>query len=415
MRQIEKIREACPRELRWRLDAILKSDRIQRFVYYGNHVVLERDDGWYCYRDGAWARQEELLCNAKLGLSQIVTHDPIERSLVVGTIILNGEEIPFTAPYREITRNSFDWMQQFLLPKKKTILCGHPRWRRQLFDIANFFQSPKIVQGTDTVGWDQEKAAFRLPNRIIGLDGFHKLPLIEDISALPAAGLRYSSKPLPADWRKLGSEYELSLCWGALAAILSNVLAPPLFRETKGVGLVGDGAREMGLAVAKAAGCLVREIRSVPTVRKAAEQEHKHRWPLCVPIATNATSKAMRLWMESDRGYARNCVTPLDEQVAEKKKKAGGLWHVLIGREPATVGAKLLGLVRRLVTSYLRDVCERRLQVEDILTDLAEFVGRQGGTIDITEVRKVLSMAGEPSKGRHGERPRRKATVAAMG
>ncbi len=412
--QIEQIREACPHEFRQRLDAILKSDRIQRFVYYGDHVVLERDDGWYCYRDGAWARHEELLCNATLKLSQIVTHKPIERSLVLGTITADGEEFPFTAPYKEITRNPYDWIQRFLLPKKKSILCGHPRWHKRLFDIANFFHLPTIVQGTDTVGWDQEAAAFRLPARVIGLDGFRKLPLIEDVSALPAAGLRYSSKPLSADWHKLGSRYDLSLCWGVLAAILSNIMAPVLFRETKGLGLVGEGAREMGLAVAKAAGCLVCEIRSVATVRKAATEEYRHHWPLRVPIAANATSMAVRLWMESDHGYARNCVTPLDEEVAEKKR-AEGLWHLLIGRETATVSKSLLRVVRRLVPSYLRDVCERRLRVEDVLADLAEFVNRQGGTIDIAEVRKVLSMAGEPSKGRHGERPRRKATVAAMG
>jgi hypothetical protein len=187
------------------------------------------------------------------------------------------------------------------------------------------------------------------------------------------------------------------LFWGALSCVLSNVLAPALFQETKGIGLVGDGARDMGLAVAKEAGCLVREIRSVKTVKEAAEEEQRHRWPLCAPIAKDATPSALLQWFESDKVYARNCATALDDKTAVDNGD-GERWQLVIGKEPISLHRNLpnwalLATVRRLVPLYLRDVCERRLKVEDVLLDLAGFIERQGGTVDVQQVRAVLGVA----------------------
>lgn len=412
--QIEKVRKACPRELRKRLDSILESKAIQRFIYFDNDVVVERDDGWFCYPHGDRARQQELVCNAKLRLSQVVLYKRTGQVLYVGTITLNGEEIPFTAPRNDIERNPFGWIQRFLLVKNKGCLGCNNRWRKNFLDLAIFFNSPKTVQGVDTVGWDKEQLAFLLPGRIIGLKGTRKPPLTDDISALPAAGLRYSSNPLPKNWHELGNEYELSLFWATLAAILGNVLAPALLRDTKGIGLVGDGAREMGLAVAKKAGCLVREIHSLPTAKRASEEEQRHRWPLCATVTASATKAAKLQWIESDLAYARNCITPLDEKMAAAKKPGGG-WHLLTGMEPVKLNSRLLGFVNRIVPLYLRDVCARRLRVEDVLSDLASFAARQGGAVDVREVRKVLWVADETDGGRRCERPRRNAMAATIG
>jgi len=401
--QIEKVRKACPRELRQRLDSILKSQQIQRFVHFDNRIVVERDDGWYCRRNRDLERQEELVCDAKLRLSQIVTYKRTGRAVYSGTIIFNGGEIPFTAPQKEIENGPLGWMRQFLLQRGKGLLRYNPSWNKSLLSVAASFHDPKVVQGIETVGWSHEKAAFLLPGRIIGLDGTRKMPLTKDVAAFPAAGLRYSTKPLPANWHELADDYTLALFWGGLAGVLSNMLAPALFTETKGIGLVGEGAQTVGMAVAKAAGCLTREIRAVPSVRKAAEEEQRHRWPLCVPVASNATSAAMTKWLEEDQSYSRNCITPLDEETAERKRVEGG-WHLLRGLEPATANASLLGLVRRIVPQYLRDVCERRLQVEDVHEDLASFIARQGGTIHLDQVRNVLRVTtGQPDTETHGE------------
>ncbi len=53
----------------------------------------------------------------------------------------------------------------------------------------------------------------------------------------------------------------------------------------------------------------------------------------------------------------------------------------------------LLEIVRRQVPMYLRDVCERRLKIKDVTEDLAAFIGRQGGTMDLEQVRNVLLVA----------------------
>ena len=145
----------------------------------------------------------------------------------------------------------------------------------------------------------------------------------------------------------------------------------------------------MGLAVAEEAGCLIHEIQSIKSARVASELEQQHHWPLCAPVSPQATSAALRQWIESDQAYARNCVTPMDEETAERKK-AEGWWHLLRGLEPATLNANLLRLVRRIVPMYLRDVCQRQLKVEDVLEDLAQFITRQGGIIDVRKVEEVL-------------------------
>jgi len=330
--QIEKVRKACPRELRQRLDLILKSDKIQRFICVRDHFVVERPDGWYCHRRRDWGHNLELVCDAKLGLSQIVVYKQI---IYVGTIHFHGEEIPFTAPKHEIERHPLAWMRDFLLQQNKGPMLFDPKWDRDIISIAALFHDPKIVKGVDTVGWDHERVAFLLPGRIIGLDGTRKLPLTEDTAKFPAARLPYSSKAFPTNWHELGNEYELSLFWASLAGVLSNVLAQALFTETKGIGLVGEGAQTVGMAVAEAAGCLTREIRNLPSARKALQEEQRHRWPLCATIASNATSAAMAKWLEVDRAYARNCITPMDEETAERKRAEGG-WHLLRGLAPSS-------------------------------------------------------------------------------
>jgi hypothetical protein len=392
--QIERVRKACSRELRRRLDVILNSQRIRHFVHFNNHVVVEKPDGWYCHRDGDVGHNLEPVCDARLKVSQIVTYNRKERIRMIysGAILFHGEEIPFTAPEHEIDRHPLAWMRDFLRQQNKGTLRFDTKWDKYIIHIATAFHDPKIVKGIDTVGWDPDKLAFLLPGRIIGLDGTCKLPLTEDVSAFPAARLRYSSASLPANLHELGNEYEMGLFWGALAGVLSNVVAPALLQPTKGIGLIGKGAQTVGMAVAEAAGCLTREIRALTSVRKSSEEEQRHRWPLRVPIAPNATSSAMTKWLEMDQSYARNCITPLDEETAERKWVDGG-WHLVRGLEPATVNPNLLRFVPCLVPAYLRDVCERRLRVEDVVDDLAGFIGRQGGTMDLEQARKVLRMA----------------------
>jgi hypothetical protein len=53
----------------------------------------------------------------------------------------------------------------------------------------------------------------------------------------------------------------------------------------------------------------------------------------------------------------------------------------------------LLELTKRIVPAYLRDVCQRKLRVEDVHEDLANFIGRQGGVVPLEKVRDALQVA----------------------
>ena len=397
--QLERVRKACPYELRARLDSILQSRRIRGNVYFGDYDIIEQDDGWYCCRRRGLERQQTLICNAKLRLSQVVTYKHSSRMFYAGTIIFNNEEIPFTAPYREMERNPFKWLQQFLLQQNKGVLHYNPSWKNRFLRVATLFKEPQIIQGLDVVGWDHDKVEFILPGHSIGLDGgVRKLPVCEDVSTLPAANLRYSSDPPPTNWHELGDAVHDGPVLGDAGRRPAQRAGAALLRETRAVGLVGKGAQKMGMAVAQAAGCLVQEIRGIKSVRAAIEVERAHRWAVCAPIASEVWRPAFSTWIKGDQTCPRNCITgPIDKDTAAELE-GSGRWSFVIGMEPIPLSWEiekwpLVKAVRRLVPQYLANVCRRRLKVEDVLEDLAGFIVRSGGTIDVEKVRGCFGMA----------------------
>lgn len=398
-RQLGRIRKACPPKLRERLDTILKPHRMQRTARFENYTIVELKDGWHGQPDYAGRRSKMIsICDVSLQLSQVITYRRTGQIVYAGKVTFNGEEIPFTAPQKEIEKNAGAWLRTFLNRMGKGYIRCHSKWRKKLLDVAATFHEPAAVWGLETVGWDQEQNAFLLPAWHIGLNGIRKQTLLDDAALLPAANLKYSAEPLPMNHAEQADEYAVSLFWAILGSILDNILAPALLRETKGIGLVGAGAQEMGLAVAKEAGCLTREIQSMKTVRVAAEEEQRHRWPLCAPIAKNATKTAVSQWLEGDQVYTRNCVTPLDAATAEEKGD-GNRWNLVFGIKPIKMAGnlerwRLLRLVKRIIPGYLRDVCSRGLNVENVLEDLAGFIGRQGGSVPVEKVHEMLRGAG---------------------
>ena len=174
----------------------------------------------------------------------------------------------------------------------------------------------------------------------------------------------------------------------------------------------------MGLTVAVKAGCLVQEIEDGRALRRVVKAEQEHRWPLCAPVEIEATKAVRQQWYDYDREYPRDCVTTMDEATAETKDN--GFWNMIVGIEPIERAwnlseRPLLKTVPKLVPLYLRDVCSRRLHVEKVLEDLANFISRSGGRIDVKQVDEVLVEACEADSGRHCKRPRRKAMAATMG
>ena len=397
---LEKVRKACDQALRDRLDSVLSPELARGYVRCNKCTVVEKPDGWFAFPSRDWARNHlELVCNAKLRVSKIVVHEKIDQSVYVGTIFFNGAELPFVVPRKTIEKNPFKWMRDFLLPYRLGQFRYESNWSRRLLSVADLFHPAELVQGLDTVGWDQSQMAFRLPGYTIGLDGVKKQPVHEDVSLLPAANLCHATDPLPVGWGKLDDKYASALFWGALSCLLNNILAPALIRPTRGIGLVGPGAEQMGAAVAKEAGCLMRRITQSNGIAKLVKEEQQHRWPLYVSFPATAKITLAR-WFDAACEYQKNCVTPMAEELAEKYAN-GDRWRALIGVEPIDLSWNLpnwplLGMVKRLVPAYLRDVCERHLKVGNVLKDMAAFVARQGGEIDVPQVEELLwSLADE--------------------
>jgi hypothetical protein len=126
-----------------------------------------------------------------------------------------------------------------------------------------------------------------------------------------------------------------------------------------------------------------RTIRGSAQLRNALADEQKHRWPLYAQLPPPKDGTKVRSWFT--QSFPRNCIMPV------RTPQLG--WWTVVGEEPAKVGARLLLLTKRIVPAYLRDVCERRLQVGDVHEDLAGFIARQGGVVPLEKVRNVLRMA----------------------
>ena len=379
--QLQRLLKSCDERVRSRVTGALQTNQLSGSIRLESRTFVEQSDGWYCHRTGAWARELTLVVDAKLRIDQVIVHRAAGKTTYCGRIIYHNEEIPFATAEEGFEKDPFRWMRQLLLEQGKGVLRYSAGYGKHAITLATGFHEPKLVQGISRVGWDREQLLFNLPNCRIGPDECKpQHETIPDIS-LPATNLRLTTPPLAENWAPADG-YSMSVFWGALAGILHNIVAPAVLRGTCGFGLVGPGATELGLAVAQAMGCLRRELRVVSDVRKASALEQSHHWPLATPVSPLASGLARLQWVEADRSYAHNCVTPLDPTTAAVKKLETS-WNLLTAWDPVQITPLLLRLASRLTVGYLQDLCQRRLKLATtILDDLVDFVRRSGGEID---------------------------------
>jgi hypothetical protein len=386
--QLDLVRKACQPRDRTRLDKILKPHNLRGVIQIDSYCIVEQKSSWYCYRRNDWSRNMEVVCDAQLYIDEVINHKRIGQIYYKGHIRFRDQKIPFLTADRKFTTDTFGWMRKFLLDNDKGFLRYGSRWSHQALSIAASFHDPQLVHGIDTVGWNDQQLAFVLPGYRIGIDKVQSVVEPVETEVLPATNLRLG-KTITQDWSQ-ANDYAAGVFWSVLSGVLANVLAPALLRPTRGIGLVGGGARDMGLAVARKAGCLVRELAGHTTVRTISEEEQAHRWPLVVPISATARPSAVLQWVEA--AYTRNCVTTLDATMAAIRKLGLG-WDIITGWEPLQIDASLLDLVPKIVPAYLRDVCERRLKVQDVREDLAAFIARQGGSVPLPLVYELYYAA----------------------
>ena len=376
--QMARVRDACKPGLRDRFDAVMAPHNLGGSVSVDGSVVVAQDDCWYTYRQSDIQHQLTQICNAQVRLDRVVTYPEPGHSVYSGVVRIKGEDVPFAAPSRAFRANAFRWLSEYLESIHKPTLHYVPRWSNLVTHIACQFHEPATVPGVVSVGWDDKRLHFAIPGYRIGVDGVELVP--DPDIPMPAVGLVLHDT-ITETWGR-HDDYGSVLYWATLGCILDDVLAPALLRDTRGIGLLGLGARTVGEVTAKAAGCLPRVVKGPAQLRAAFAAEQQHHWPSYVGLLpTKNSNKAVRGWLT--QAFPRNCVTPVHARQPD--------WWTVLGEDPTKVPPQLLNLTKRIVPAYLRDVCQRRLQVGDVHEDLAEFIGRQGGVVPLDKVRKVLT------------------------
>lgn len=388
--QLGRVRRACRPGLRDRFNEIMASHNIGNNVPVDGGGVVAQDDGWYAFRDSDRQRQLTQICNAQIRLDRVVTYRKPGCSVYSGVVRIQGEDVPFAAPQRAFEVNPFRWLQQYLASQHKGPLHYESRWSNRVIHIAAQFHQPTTVPGVVSVGWNDKRLHFAIPGYRIGIDGVETVPDLD--VPMPAVGMVLQDSITDA-WGDC-DDYGSALYWATLGCILDDVLAPALLRKPRGIGLLGLGAQTIGASVAQAAGCMSRTIRGPAQLRTVLADERRHHWPIHVELPLPKNGSKVRGWLT--KSFPRNCITPV------RASQPG--WWTITGEEPAKVHTRLLELTKRIVPAYLKDVCKRRLQVEDVHEDLAGFIARQGGTMDLDQVRNVLRVtAGQPDTETHGE------------
>ena len=374
--QLDRVRRACRPGLRDRFDAIMVSSNIGNTVPVDGGVVVAQDGGWYVHHDSYRRHQMKQICNGQVRLDRLITYPEPGHAVFDGVVKVAGEDVPFAAPARAFEANPFRWLSQYLASIHKPVLHYESKWSKRVINIAAQFHMPTTVPGVASVGWDARKLHFAIPGYRIGLDGVETVP-DRDVP-MPGVGLVLQDS-ITDTWGKY-DDYGSALYWATLGCILDDIMAPALLRDTRGIGLLGLGAKAVGASIAQAAGCMSRTIRGPAQLRTALADEQKHHWPIHVELPLSKNGSKVRGWQT--QSFPRNCITPV------LAPQPG--WWTITGEGPAKVRPRLLRLTKRIMAAYLRDVCERRLRIEDLHEDLAGFIARQGGSVPLDQVRSVL-------------------------
>jgi hypothetical protein len=384
--QVNRVVRCLDEKMRERCRDWLRPKSRPRTVIVRQKRVLEQEDGWILQHQVRRAEfVAELLCDAKLRIEEVIHYKKLDQTYYRGHLEYRGELIPFCDLRSEVEASPLSWMRGLLLAKGKGLVRGLTLWDKYLVNIALQFHEPKILYGTDTVGWDKQKLQFVLPRYIVGLKSTRRNEAAVMSDALPAVNLIPLRNDETLAWAGLPREAEASdVYWGATVNLLANVLAPVFNQPTVALGLVGDGAYA-GLDVAAWLGCLNLPLETVADSRKLAGEEFKHDWPVAVVPSRSVTPAIWHNWLNR-RDRPHNCITPLDPLTAAVHHLDGG-WRLLSCKTIPAFAPRLKEFTRHFVVVYLQDLCKRKLRLSNddgdwflrVWADCADFVTRSHG------------------------------------
>lgn len=376
--QLQLTRQECE-ELLHRCDGVLRPKLLEALplvdapseLLAGSLRIRETAAGWF-HRAGSQTAQVTV---GIVRCDQVIEGG--ERTQIVGRVLRDGQEIPFTLAEKVIRRDGLLFALRDELRRRGDDIDFLPRYNQRAWSIATAFHPPKIVPGAVAVGWDAKHNCFRLPGCTIRADGKLEPPapvLAEapypgrDLAAPGALISRYAatlSEPGPST----------ALAWSLALVSLRSIVSPVLRLPNPGVAMYGPGCETTVPVIAAQLGCVRTALPvwtpTTATYKQFAKLQTRHGWPTLLTVGEGARPT---VWIAHDHG---NAMLPTSRERALFAAVRG--WDVLHAKL-ATISPELEAGIRHVIPNYLQNLCKRRLPLrsdarltQELLDDLADW------------------------------------------
>jgi hypothetical protein len=387
----------CHPDVRAKAGGILAPGTGPSTVSSGKRTVSEVDGTWRDVQTGT------TVSDVIVRIDRIVHRKLSGRIMYEGTLRRRGEEAPFSVDQATIEAGAASWFRRFC----PSVGLGSPLvasgWARRLFQIAQLFHEPVVVEAEGVLGWDDVRNAFVFPSFAIEMGG----AVVEHESVPGETALNL---PVPHGLDAAAVEAfsvrddSIRLGWAATVAVAAAVTAPVFGLAPGSIAFHGYGDKHVTVPTARALGCPVIEVTKylAATIEKIMRARESYRWPVVAAFGEGRRD-ADRVGMQLPEGV----VCRVGTWTAEVLSLLGG-WTLV---EVPTPDASTLPTTTHgpsLLINYLVHFCRNRPQLGDdgllaaILWDMAAWFAEQGGAAKTVHAAAPLLRA--PEQGRFADR-----------
>lgn len=343
--------------LRKRLGALLQAveQSTTPTVTINSMQIAVHEDGWYLSRQNR--RISEMV-----PIITHVSHGEAE-TWYRGTVRYRHNTYDFAGPAATLDQGLLSWLAKYLRDSHRLNMPTFwPLWDSRAVQVALALHTPVVESVTSSPGWNAETRQFGFRDFAITSTGEI---LDRPIGPLRAAPNLPRPGQLTRDHVRLMSRQtpEVPVAWAILAAVAANLIAPAVGRTPQPI-LVATRNAPDGPAMAGCLGCCHLDDTGWPQFPKSkdaglrylAHPGHQNTLlSLTVLQAIAAYAVIPSSLIHSSRIIPRPLITP--------------------------------GVIPHVLTSYLHDLCLRRLELpastttcREVYRDMADWFSRIGGT-----------------------------------
>jgi hypothetical protein len=225
---------------------------------YNSTVITERDGKWYDVKN-------RLLIGGVINVDYIVVRGDSRE--YAGKLVVDGESYPFVVDYKKA---NIQWLREFALLnevylEERFFEDNHFSTKVNPFDVAVHMQSPEVVAGLSSVGWDGSGFQFKAARLFKG--NFEQNPDFKLPSNVPGPRQNYCRmrKEVEAALSKTGDEMEVT--WAMATALCAQVSAP------------AAGLWPIGIWVQRDLDPFMQSLWGRFEIKIGDYREWEHKWP----------------------------------------------------------------------------------------------------------------------------------------